>query len=171
MGSLVNGIRRKLTALVADSSDFVAECFLQGVLLWSTMQWQSFFFHPLRSKPTPQQTHCWCRCNASFLIAICVAIRVKMLDLDDASAMDLLQHCNIFHMAGGNAWKLVQDWHHHPHHLQALKERVQRGNVTMPLRCLLVAPYCAARFTVHDQREHALSIKRGLTTVRSICTT
>ena len=51
------GIRRKLTALVADSSDFVAECFLQGVLLWSTMQWQSFFFthsaaNPLRSKPT-----------------------------------------------------------------------------------------------------------------------
>ena len=43
-------------------------------------------------------------------------------------------------------------------------------NATMPLRCLLVAPYCAARFTVHDQREHALSIKRGLTTVRSICT-
>ena len=52
-----------------------------------------------------------------------------MLDLDDASAMNLLQHCNIFHMAGGNAWKLVQDWHHHPHHLQVLKERVQRGEV------------------------------------------
>ena len=43
-------------------------------------------------------------------------------------------------------------------------------NATMPRRCLLVAPYCAARFNVHDQREHALSIKRGLTTVRSICT-
>ena len=43
-------------------------------------------------------------------------------------------------------------------------------SVTMPLRCLLVAPYCAARFNVHEQREHASSIKGGLTTVRSICT-
>ena len=65
-------------------------------------------------------------CNKVF---DCDGHRVKMLDLDDASAMGLLQHCNIFHMAGGNAWKLVQDWHHHPHHLQVLKERVQRGEV------------------------------------------
>ena len=41
-------------------------------------------------------------------------------------------------------------------------------NATMPLRSLLLAPYCAARFTVHDQREHVLAIKRGLTMVRSI---
>ena len=40
----------------------------------------------------------------------------------------------------------------------------------MPIRCLLVAPYCALSFTPHDQREHALAIKRGRTTVRSICT-
>ena len=65
-------------------------------------------------------------CNKVF---DCDGHRVKMLDLDDASAMDLLQHCNIFHMAGGNAWKLADDWHHHPHHLQVLKERVQRGEV------------------------------------------
>ena len=39
----------------------------------------------------------------------------------------------------------------------------------MPLRCLLLAPYCATRFTDHDKHEHALAIKRGLTTVRSIC--
>ena len=57
-------------------------------------------------------------------------LQVEDLDLDDPSAMDLLQHCNIFHMAGGNAWKIIQDWHHHhPHYLQVLKERVQRGEV------------------------------------------
>ena len=33
-------------------------------------------------------------------------------------------------------------------------------NVThMPLRCLMVAPYCAARFDVKDQREHAWLIQ------------
>ena len=80
-----------------------------------TSQRESWLQHAIRA------------CNKVF---DCDGHRVKMLDLDDdASAMNLLQKCNIFHMAGGNAWKLVDDWHHHPHHLQVLKERVQRGEV------------------------------------------
>ena len=43
-------------------------------------------------------------------------------------------------------------------------------SATMPLRCLLVAPYFATRFTPQEQREHAVAIKRGHTTVRSIFT-
>ena len=81
------------------------------------------------AKPAERESwmqHAIRACNRVF---DCDGHRVKMLDLDDASAMGLLQHCNIFHMAGGNAWKLVQDWHHHPHHLQVLKERVQSGEV------------------------------------------
>ena len=42
-------------------------------------------------------------------------------------------------------------------------------NMTMPLRCLLVAPYCAAKFDVHEKHKHVVSIKQGRTTVRSIC--
>ena len=57
--------------------------------------------------------------------------QVKILDWDNEkpSAMALLRHCNIFHMAGGNAWNLVRDWQRHPCHLQILKERVQCGEV------------------------------------------
>ena len=56
--------------------------------------------------------------------------QVEDLDLDGPFAMDHLQHCNIVHMAGGNAWKIIQDWqHHHPQHLQVLKERILCGEV------------------------------------------
>jgi peptidase E len=79
-----------------------------------TKQRDSWFQHAIKA------------CNKVFE---CFGHRVKLLDLDDASSMGLLQHCNIFHMAGGNAWRLVQDWHHHPHHLEVLKDRVQRGEV------------------------------------------
>ena len=42
-------------------------------------------------------------------------------------------------------------------------------NATMPRRCLLVAPYCAARFTALDKHKHASLIRQGPTRVRSIC--
>ena len=54
---------------------------------------------------------------------------VKMLDFNETSAMPLLEYCNIFHMAGGNAWKLVEDWHRHPDHLQVLQKRVRSGEI------------------------------------------
>ena len=42
-------------------------------------------------------------------------------------------------------------------------------NATMPRRCLLVAPYCAAQFTARDKDQHASLISQGPTRVRSIC--
>jgi hypothetical protein len=53
-----------------------------------------------------------------------------LMDLNEGeSAMALLQHCNIFHMSGGDAWKIAQEWQCHPRHLQVLKDRVERGEI------------------------------------------
>ena len=41
----------------------------------------------------------------------------------------LVRHCNIFHMSGGNAWNIIQDWRSRPDCLQVLKGRVQHGEV------------------------------------------
>ena len=40
-----------------------------------------------------------------------------------------MSHCNIFHMSGGNAWNIVQDWRSRPDCLQVLEENAQRGEV------------------------------------------
>ena len=61
-------------------------------------------------------------------------------------------------------WSRGAKWCH-----EILRQLITR-NLTMPLRCLLVAPYCAKRFTVRDQCEHAMSIRQSLTTVRSVVT-
>ena len=60
----------------------------------------------------------------------CDEQRVKIMYSDeDAPTMALLRHCNIFHMAGGNAWNIVRDWRSRPGCLQVLQERVQCGEV------------------------------------------
>ena len=55
--------------------------------------------------------------------------RVKQLEHGTSDAQALLKFCNVFHMAGGNAWDLAHLWAAQPELSNILVDRVLSGEI------------------------------------------